>query len=87
MTNQDDEDEEEDEEEARIRALVFGKGESSLLSSFGAEGFGAEANAGVGATVGAESGFYEGTIAHKCFDAGTITYIDFHEGATAHTRY
>ena len=34
MTIQDDEDEE-DEEEARIRALVFGQGENSLLRSFG----------------------------------------------------
>eukprot|EP00904_Undaria_pinnatifida_P003047 jgi/Undpi1/12743/HiC_scaffold_6.g02411.m1 len=54
-----DAEDEEDEEEARIRALVFGKGESSLLSSFGAESFGAEAKAGVGGATGAESGFYE----------------------------
>lgn len=62
MTNQEDEDEE-DEEEARIRALVFGQGESSLLRTFGAEGFGGDAAAAAaGGAAGAESGFFEGTI-------------------------
>lgn len=60
--------EEEDAEEARIRALVFGKGDSGLLSSFGAE---AEAEAGRGAAAAAaaaahgagfEGGFYEGDL-------------------------
>lgn len=51
---------EEDEEEARIRALVFGKGESGLLSSFGAE---ADTEGGPrkgGAEF--EGGFYEGRM-------------------------
>ncbi|CAN0052533.1 unnamed protein product [Ectocarpus sp. 8 AP-2014] len=48
---------EEGEEEARIRALVFGKGESGLLSSFGEESGAKEATgAGEAEFVG---GFYE----------------------------
>lgn len=48
----------EDEEEARIRALVFGKGESGLLSAFGAEADGQ----GWGAKAEFNGGFYEGMI-------------------------
>ena len=61
LTNQDGQDEE-DEEEARIRALVFGQGESSLLRSFGAEGFAGGAATGGGGAAGAERGFYEGAL-------------------------
>lgn len=80
MTDQDAEDEE-DEEEARIRALVFGKGESSLLSSFGAESFGAEAKAGVGGATGAESGFYEGTVSRASFDCYCLQIPIFNSSA------
>lgn len=50
----------EDEEEARIRALVFGKGESGLLSAFGAEADGE--GEGGGANGEFKGGFYEGMI-------------------------
>ena len=56
LTNQDGQDEE-DEEEARIRALVFGQGESSLLRSFGAEGFAGGAATGGGGTREPRAGF------------------------------
>ncbi|CAM9257503.1 unnamed protein product [Pylaiella littoralis] len=54
-----EEQEENDDEEARIRALVFGKGESGLLSAFGAEADREGGSAGAGRKAEFNGGFYE----------------------------
>eukprot|EP00903_Cladosiphon_okamuranus_P020562 g18874.t1 len=81
---------EEDAEESRIRALVFGKGEGGLLSSFGAE---ADAERGAAAARGAElkGGFYEDfegdanmvDAADAALDGAVVTVGDKKSGAPA----